>query len=53
MPGRFCVIDGKQVLFMIPDDSKVHPNYDFGVWVNAEPFAKGFENVFKLLWEKK
>jgi len=51
LPARFCVVDGKQVTFMVLDDS-VHPNYDFGVWVNAENFAKNFENMFGILWDK-
>ncbi|HLC32849.1 MAG TPA: TrmB family transcriptional regulator [Candidatus Nanoarchaeia archaeon] len=53
VPSRFCVVDGKQVTFMVLDDATTHPNYDFGVWVSAENFAKGFENIFKAAWEKK
>jgi len=52
VPARFCVVDGKQVTFMLLDDEGIHPNYDFGVWVNAAGFAKSFENLFNLLWEK-
>ena len=52
VPARFCVVDGKQVTFMVLDD-QTHPNYDFGVWINVEGFAKGFENVFKAQWDKK
>jgi len=52
LPARFCVVDGKQVVFMVLDDAQTHPNYDFGVWVSAENFARGFENMFKLAWDK-
>jgi sugar-specific transcriptional regulator TrmB len=52
VPARFCVVDGKQVTFMVLDDASTHPNYDFGVWVNAETFAKSFENMFNMIWEK-
>jgi len=52
-PARFCVVDGKQVTFMVLDDADIHPNYDFGVWVNAANFAKSFENLFNLIWEKQ
>ncbi|MEM3154915.1 MAG: TrmB family transcriptional regulator sugar-binding domain-containing protein, partial [Candidatus Woesearchaeota archaeon] len=52
LPARFCVVDGKQVTFMVMDDADIHPNYDFGVWVNAANFAKSFENMFNLIWEK-
>ncbi|MBW2970239.1 hypothetical protein KY309_03885 [Candidatus Woesearchaeota archaeon] len=52
IPARFCVIDGKQITFMILDDADIHPNYDFGVWVNAAGFAKSFDNIFNLIWDK-
>ncbi len=52
LPARFCVVDGKQVTFMVLDDAEAHPNYDFGVWVNAANFAKSFENMFNLIWDK-
>ncbi|MBI4372882.1 MAG: TrmB family transcriptional regulator [Candidatus Omnitrophica bacterium] len=37
--ARFCVVDGKEIVFMILDEAEVHPTYDVGVWVNT-PFAK-------------
>jgi len=51
--ARFCVIDGKSVVLMALDDSTTHPKYDFGVWVNTDFFAKSFENIFNMLWNKK
>jgi len=53
IPARFCVVDGEQVTFMVLDDEKTHPNYDFGIWVHADQFAKSFENVFNLIWDKR
>ncbi len=50
--ARFCVIDGKNTTFMALDDTNIHPNYDFGVWVNTDFFAKAFDNVFNVLWEQ-
>jgi len=52
-PARFCVVDGKQVTFMVLDDVDIHPNYDFGVWVSAANFAKSFDNMFNMIWEKQ
>ncbi len=52
IPARFCVIDGKQITFMALDDKSIHPNYDFGIWVNAEQFAKNFENIFNKIWDE-
>jgi len=52
LPARFVVVDGKQVTFMVLNDADIHPNYDFGVWVNAQNFTKSFENMFNLLWDQ-
>ncbi len=49
--ARFVVVDGKSVTFMVLDDASAHPNYDFGVWVSTESFAKSFENIFNTLWD--
>ncbi len=48
--SRFCVIDGKQVAFMLLDDANVHPTYDAGVWVNTQLFATTLENFFDQSW---
>ncbi len=48
VPARFCTVDGKQIVLMMLDEA--HPDYDFGVWVNAESFVKSFENIFDLFW---
>ncbi len=36
--ARFCIVDGKEIIFMVLDDNDVHPSYDVGIWVNG-PFA--------------
>lgn len=48
--ARFCIIDGKEILFMMMDDQDVHPTYDVGVWVNTPYFANTLENLFNLSW---
>ncbi len=48
--SRFCVVDNKNVVFMALDDKTAHPNYDFGVWVRTEFFAKSFLNIFDKFW---
>ena len=50
MNARFMIVDGEQLLFMLMDDEKVHPNYDLGVWVNTEFFAPALEQLFNLAW---
>lgn len=49
--SRFCVIDGKDLLFMTMDDAEVHPNYDLGVWINTPFFANTLEKMFESTWK--
>jgi sugar-specific transcriptional regulator TrmB len=50
--ARFTIIDSEQVMFMLLDDEKVHPNYDVGVWLNTEFFARALEQLFELAWQR-
>jgi sugar-specific transcriptional regulator TrmB len=50
--ARFTIIDSEQIMFMLLDDEKVHPNYDVGVWINTEFFAKALEQMFELAWQR-
>ncbi len=49
--ARFCIVDGKDLMFMVMDDEAVHPTYDVGVWVNTPYFAGALESLFDLAWE--
>ncbi len=51
MKARFVVIDSNQLMFMLLDDEKFHPNYDIGVWINTEFFALALEQLFDLAWK--
>jgi sugar-specific transcriptional regulator TrmB len=51
MKARFIIIDSNQIMFMLLDDEKFHPNYDIGVWVNTEFFAQALEQLFDLAWK--
>lgn len=48
--ARFCIVDGKEIMFMINDD-KIHENYDSGVWVNTPFFATALETLFESCWK--
>lgn len=50
--ARFCVVDGKQITFMIMDDGEVNPAYDVGVWINSGFFASAVENLFNNSWKE-
>ncbi|VVB83912.1 Putative HTH-type transcriptional regulator TrmBL2 [uncultured archaeon] len=51
MKARFVIIDENQLMFMLLDDEKFHPNYDVGIWVNTEFFAQALEQLFELAWK--
>jgi sugar-specific transcriptional regulator TrmB len=50
--ARFCIIDGKQITFMLLDDAEVHPTYDSGVWVNTPFFASALKQMFETEWKQ-
>ncbi len=49
--ARFCIVDGKELVFMVLDDKDVHPSYDLGIWVNSPFFAKTMEHLFENAWQ--
>jgi len=51
LAGRFALIDGKELMFMVMNDDKVHPSYDVGVWVSTPYFASAMDNLFGLAWK--
>ena len=50
--SRFCVIDGKQIMFMLLDDAEVHPTYDAGIWANTPFFATALQKLFDGEWKR-
>jgi len=49
--ARFCIVDGKELVFMVLDDKEVHPTYDVGVWVNTPFFASALDGLFDVAWK--
>ncbi len=49
--ARFCIVDGKDLMFMVMNDDDVHPTYDVGIWVNTPYFAAAMENMFDIAWK--
>ena len=50
--SRFCVVDGKELLFMVLNDTDVHPTYDVGVWVKTPLFASSLDTLFNTAWKE-
>ncbi len=49
--ARFAIVDGKDIVFMVADDKKVHPTYDVGIWVKTPFFASAMDDMFNLAWK--
>ncbi|MDP4039747.1 MAG: helix-turn-helix domain-containing protein [Candidatus Pacearchaeota archaeon] len=49
--GRFALVDEEQLMFLLLDDKKVHPNYDVGVWLSSDYFAKSVSNMLETSWK--
>lgn len=49
--ARFCIVDGKQLIFMLLDDKDVHPSYDLALWVNTPYFATALQDMFNTVWK--
>ena len=50
--ARFCIVDKKEIIFMVMDDEEVHPTYDIGIWVNTPFFASALAELFDLAWKE-
>jgi HTH-type transcriptional regulator, sugar sensing transcriptional regulator len=51
MRGRFAIVDGQQLLFMVLDDEDVHPNYDVAIWLSTDFLANAMEQLFEVAWK--
>ncbi|MBC8494685.1 TrmB family transcriptional regulator [archaeon] len=49
--GRFCIVDEKEITFMLLNDNEVHSSYDVGVWVNTSFFSQTLIELFNLAWK--
>jgi len=50
--SRFCIVDQKEVIFMLFDDANVHASYDTGVWASTPFFASSLQSFFDSEWAK-
>jgi sugar-specific transcriptional regulator TrmB len=50
--GRFMIVDGEELMFMLLDDKSVHPNYDVAIWLSTEYLARALEQMFELAWNE-
>ncbi len=50
--ARFCIVDNKEIVFMVLDDQDVHPTYDIGIWINTPFFATAMGDLFNIAWQE-
>lgn len=50
--ARFCIVDNKQLMFMVKDDNDIHPSYDIGIWIHTPFFASALNGLFDLAWKE-
>lgn len=51
LTGRFCIVDSTAILFMLANDSDVHPTYDVGIWLNTPFFSQTMTQMFNTTWD--
>jgi len=51
--GRFCVVDGQQLMMGLSDPEIIHSSQDMMFWTKSEHAAKNMiEPLFNLVWQK-
>lgn len=51
--ARFVIVDDKEMLFLVTEDTKTHESADTGIWVNTPYFAGALSNMFNQTWGTK
>jgi sugar-specific transcriptional regulator TrmB len=49
--ARFVIVDSKEIVFMLLDDTQVHPSYEVGVWINTPFFTTALVAMFNATFE--
>lgn len=50
--ARFVIVDNEEIVFMLMDDTNVHPSYEVGVWVNTPYFTSALAQMFAAVFEQ-
>ena len=49
--GRFYIIDGEELVFMMANDSEAHHAYDSAIWVKSPFFVSSLNRMFSASWK--
>ncbi len=50
-PARFCMIDDREMTFMVNHDDDIHEAYDVAIWAHSPFFSQAFNEMFSLAWD--
>lgn len=50
--SRFMLVDGKELMFMLADDTQLHASYDTAIAVKSPFFVSSMADLFGREWEK-
>ena len=50
--SRFLIVDSSNLLFLLANDSDIHPKHDMALWLKSPSFAKSINTMFNHMWEK-
>jgi sugar-specific transcriptional regulator TrmB len=49
--SRFCVVDDKEMVFMLTPDS-ANEEYDYGIWISSPFFVNTMASLFNSAWKQ-
>ena len=50
--ARFAIVDSKDILLFIQNDTEIHESNDTGIWVSTPYFAQALETLVTQSWNK-
>ena len=52
LDGRMMILDDREVVFMLLNDSAVHEAYDVAIWIQSPTLSKSLSELFDMHWAK-
>ncbi len=52
LDGRMMILDDREIVFMLLNDSAVHESYDVAIWIQSPTLAKSLSELFDMHWAK-
>lgn len=52
LDGRMMILDEREVVFMLLNDTAVHEAYDVAIWIQSPMLSKSLSELFDMHWAK-